>query len=119
MKRLIEKNKRRVKRKKSIRGKLKGTPERPRLTVFKSNKNIYIQAIDDISGTTLVSVSNLEKDMKEIKATVEGAEKLGNIIGERLKEKKVESVVFDRNGFIYHGKIKAVADGARKAGLKF
>ncbi len=119
MKRLIEKNKRRVKRKKSIRGKMKGTPERPRLTVFKSNKNIYIQAIDDISGTTLVSVSNLEKDMKEIKATVEGAEKLGNIIGERLKEKKVESVVFDRNGFIYHGKIKAVADGARKAGLKF
>ncbi len=119
MKRLIEKNKRRVRRKKSIRGKIKGTPERPRLTVFKSNKNIYIQAIDDISGTTLISVSNLEKDMKEVKSTVEGAEKLGTVAGERLKEKKIDTVVFDRNGFLYHGKIKAVADGARKAGLKF
>lgn len=119
MKRLIEKNKRRVKRKKSIRGKMKGTPERPRLSVFRSNKNIYIQAIDDISGTTLISVSNLEKELKEVKSTVEGASKLGTVAGERLKEKKIETVVFDRNGFLYHGRIKAVADGIRKAGLKF
>jgi large subunit ribosomal protein L18 len=119
MKRLIEKNKRRVKRKKSIRGKIKGTPDRPRLSVFKSNKSIYIQAIDDISGTTIMSVSNLEKEMKDVKSTVEGAAKLGAVAGERLKEKKIETLVFDRNGFLYHGRIKAVADGIRKAGLKF
>ncbi len=101
MKRLIEKNKTTgTKEKRSIRGKIKGTPERPRLTVFKSNKNIYIQVIDDISATTLVSASNLEKDLKDVKSNVEGAEKLGTVIGERLKEKKSKLLYSTETVFI-------------------
>ncbi|MCQ2603980.1 MAG: 50S ribosomal protein L18 [Spirochaetia bacterium] len=119
MKKLIEGNKRRDRRRKSIRAKISGTSERPRLSVFKSNCHIYIQAIDDIAGKTLVAVSNLEKDLRDVKSTVEGAEKLGQIAGERLKAINIEAVVFDRGGYIYHGKVKAIADGARKAGIKF
>lgn len=119
MKKLIEKNRRRSKRRNSIRAKISGTPERPRLSVFKSNCHIYIQVIDDISGKTLLAVSNLEKDLRDIKTTVEGAEKLGQIAGERMKEKNIGEIVFDRGGYIYHGKVKAIADGARKAGIKF
>ena len=80
---------------------------------------MYIQAIDDIEGKTLLAVSNLEKDLRDVKANVEGAKKLGQIAGERLKELKIETVVFDRGGYLYHGKIKAIADGAREAGIKF
>jgi len=119
MKKLIEMQKRRNRRKKSIRGKLSGTPERPRLSVFKSNCYIYVQAVDDKAGITIVSASNKEKELSDIKTNVEGAAKLGEIIGKRLKEKNIETVVFDRNGYIFHGKVKALADGARKAGLVF
>ena len=119
MKRVQAKNVRRSRRKKHIRKNIVGSAERPRLTVYRSNTRIYIQAIDDLAGQTVVSASNLEQAHREIKRTVEGAEKLGAIIGERLKEKNIESVVFDRNGYLYHGIVKAVAEGARKAGIKF
>lgn len=119
MKKLIEMQKRRVRRKRSIRGKISGTPERPRLTVYKSNMYIYAQAIDDQAGVTLAVASNKEKEFSSIKSNVAGAAQLGEIIGKRLKEKNVENVVFDRNGYIFHGKVKALADGARKAGLVF
>jgi len=119
MKKLVEGNKRRIRRRKSIRAKVSGTSERPRLSVFKSNCHLYIQAIDDIEGKTLCAVSNLEKDLRDVKTNIEGAKKLGQIAGERLKELKIDTVVFDRGGYLYHGKIKAIADGAREAGIKF
>lgn len=119
MKKLIEMQKRRIRRKKSIRGKISGTAERPRLSIFKSNSFIYMQAIDDFSGITIASVSNKEKENNTIKSTIEGAGKLGEIIGSKLKEKNIEKIIFDRNGYIFHGKVKAAAEGARKAGLIF
>lgn len=117
MKKLIEKANRRVRRKKHVRKTVQGTAERPRMSVFKSSKYLYVQVIDDASGTTLAYANNLEKDNKAIASNVEGAAKLGELIGERLKEKKITRVVFDRNGYIYHGKVKAIADGARKTGI--
>lgn len=119
MKKLIEMQKRRNRRKRSIRGKISGTPERPRLTVYKSNLYIYVQAVDDQAGVTLVSASNKEKELSDIKSNLEGAGKLGEVIAKRLKEKNISNIVFDRNGYIFHGKVKALADGARKAGLEF
>jgi len=119
MKTIAGKTEKRIRRKKHIRKNIFGTAERPRLTVYRSNTRIYIQAIDDSIGQTIVSASNLEQPNREIKRTVEGAEKLGVMIGERLKEKNIETVVFDRNGYLYHGIVKAVAEGARKAGIKF
>jgi large subunit ribosomal protein L18 len=119
MRKLDDKTRKRVKRKLSIRKKIGGTPEKPRLSVYKSNKHTYIQAIDDMSGRTLASASNLEKAERSSKNKVSEMEKLGLLIGQRLLEKKIQTVVFDRNGYKYHGKVKAVADGARKAGLKF
>ena len=89
------------------------------MEVFKSNCHLYIQAVDDIEGKTLCAVSNLEKDLRDVKTNIEGAKKLGQIAGERLKELKIDTVVFDRGGYLYHGKIKAIADGAREAGIKF
>jgi len=118
MKEVLEKRNRRLRRKKSIRKKISGTGERPRFSVYKSNKYIYAQVIDDNKGITIASASNNEKDNRDKKRTVADAEKIGEIIGSRLKEKKVKSVVFDRNGYLYHGVIKAVAEGARKAGIK-
>jgi large subunit ribosomal protein L18 len=117
MKKLIEKANRRVRRKKHVRKTIQGTPERPRMSVFKSSKYLYVQVIDDVSGTTLAYANNLEKENKGVTSNVEGAAKLGELIGERLKEKKITRVVFDRNGYIYHGKVKAIADGARKTGI--
>ncbi len=102
--------------------KIKGTPERPRLVVFKSNRYLYVQAVDDINQTTIASASSLEKELKdELKSTKdkEAAKVVGNLIGKRLLEKKIDSVVFDRNGYLYHGRVKSLADGAREAGLKF
>jgi large subunit ribosomal protein L18 len=102
--------------------KIKGTPERPRLVVFKSNRYLYVQAVDDINRTTLASASSLDKGLREeLKSTKdkEAAKVIGKLIGEKLLEKKINSVVFDRNGYLYHGKVKALADGAREAGLKF
>jgi large subunit ribosomal protein L18 len=114
-----EKIRRRGARKVHVRKSISGNAERPRLTVFKSNKYLYVQVIDDAAGNTLVSGSTLEEALKDVKATVEGGAKLGELVGQRLKEKKIGTVVFDRNGYKYHGIVKAIADGTRKAGIKF
>jgi large subunit ribosomal protein L18 len=117
MKKIIDKTRKRLKRKASIRKKIQGTPARPRLTIYKSNRYTYVQAIDDMAGVTLAAASNLEKEHRDIVNKVATLEKLGLVIGERLKAKNITSVVFDRNGYRYHGKVKAIADGARKAGI--
>ncbi len=119
MKRVQEKQGRRKRRKLHIRKTIIGTPKRPRLSVYRSNKHLYAQAIDDTESTTITSVSNVEADYKELANNVENAKKLGKVIGERLMEKKIDRIVFDRNGYLYHGIVKGIADGAREAGLKF
>ena len=116
---MIEKDRKRFRRKVHIRKNISGTSERPRMTVFKSNKSFSIQIIDDAKGHTLASASTLEKELKSIKTTVAGATQLGELMGKRLLEKNIKSVVFDRNGYLYHGTVKAMADGARKAGIQF
>ena len=102
-----------------VRGKISGTPERPRLNVFRSNANIYAQIIDDVNGVTLASANTLEKEFEGLTGNCEGAKKVGLVLAERAKEKGIEEVVFDRGGYVYHGRIAALADGAREAGLKF
>ena len=119
MKHMSDKRRKRIRRKLHIRRRINGTAERPRLTVFKSNRYIYTQVIDDVEGRTLVSASNVEKENRNLKKNTEDAAKLGEILGKRMVEKGVDNVVFDRNGYPYHGILKAVADGARKAGVKF
>lgn len=119
MKRVEDKRRKKLKRKVHIRKKISGTADRPRLTVYKSNKHMYVQAIDDVAGITLASASNMESEFKALKNTVADAQKIGEAIGQRLVEKKIETVIFDRNGYIYHGIVKSIADGARKSGLKF
>ena len=101
-----------------IRKKLSGTAARPRLAVFRSIKHIYVQVIDDRTGTTLVSASSAEKGGAN-GGNVDGAKAIGKIVAERAKEKGISSVVFDRGGFLYHGRVKALADAAREAGLQF
>jgi len=119
LRKMLEKDRKRLKRKIHIRKRISGTAERPRMTVTKSNRSISIQVIDDSKGHTLASASTLEKELREIKANVEGAGKLGEVMGKRLLDKNIKSVVFDRNGYLYHGIIKALADGSRKAGIEF
>ncbi len=119
MKKLVEKDRKRLKRKIHIRKRIAGTAARPRMSVFKSNRSLYIQVIDDSVGNTIASASTLEKDLKDIKRDIEGAGKLGEVMGKRLAEKNITTVVFDRNGYLYHGIVKAIADGARKAGIQF
>ena len=102
-----------------IRKSIRGTAERPRMTVFKSSRYLYVQVIDDCAGRTLAAVSNLEKDLRSLKSNAAGALSLGQALGARLKEKKIEKVVFDRNGYLYHGLVKSIAEGARKAGIQF
>lgn len=119
MRKMEEKTRRRLKRKASIRKRISGTADRPRLSVYKSNRHTYVQAIDDASGRTLASASNLEKDHRDIKNVATDLARLGALIGERLKARSIETVVFDRNGAKYHGKVKVVAEGARKAGIRF
>ena len=119
LRKMVEKDRKRFKRKVHIRKRISGTAERPRMTVFKSNCSLSMQIIDDSVGHTLVSASTLEKDLKGIKATVAGAGQLGEVMGKRLIEKNIKTVVFDRNGYLYHGVVKAMADGARKAGVQF
>ena len=110
----------REKKKRKIRGSISGSPERPRLSVFKSAKNIYVQAIDDVEQKTLASASSKEKDFSLASGGNRAAAKeVGRLIAERLQSDNIKDVVFDRNGFIYHGRIKELADGAREAGLKF
>ena len=114
------KNDRLITRKKRVRAKISGTPQRPRLSVYKSNANIYAQLIDDVNGVTLASANSLQKDVAESEhANVETAKKVGAAIGKRALEAGIEEVVFDRNGYLYHGKVKALAEAAREAGLKF
>ena len=115
----INKNAMRLKRHVRVRGKISGTPERPRLNVFRSNANIYAQIIDDVNGVTLVSANTLEKDFEGATGNVEAAKKVGAILAERAKAKGIEEVVFDRGGYVYHGRVAALAEGAREAGLKF
>ena len=119
LRKMFDKDRKRFKRKVHIRKIISGTAERPRMTVFKSNKSLSIQIIDDSVGHTLASASTLEKDLKNIKATVAGGGQLGEVMGKRLLEKNIKTVVFDRNGYLYHGIVKAIADGARKAGVQF
>lgn len=107
---------RRLRRKRSIRGKVRGTAVRPRMTVFKSNRYTYVQVIDDDAERTVVAVSNREAAV-DVSNRVTDLGRLGELAGERLRASGIRSVVFDRNGYPYHGKIKAIADGARKSGI--
>ena len=112
----------RAKKHMNIRNRFSGTAERPRLAVFRSNNHVYAQVIDDVAGKTIVSASTLEKDIKaELKNTddIEAATKIGNVVAKRALDKGIKAVVFDRGGYIYHGKVKALADAAREAGLEF
>lgn len=102
-----------------VRRKISGTPERPRLCVYRSNKNIYVQIIDDVAGNTLVSASTLSKEVKTKFANKEAAKEIGTLIAKKAADKKIKSVVFDRGGYIYHGVIKELAEAARKGGLEF
>jgi len=115
----VNKNAMRMKRHIRVRGKISGTPERPRLSVFRSNANIYAQIIDDVNGVTLASANTLEKEFEGATGNAEAAKKVGQIVAERAKAKGIEKVVFDRNGYIYHGRVAALAEGAREAGLEF
>ena len=112
----------RMRRKLRIRKKISGTGSRPRLSVFRSSKYIYAQLIDDVHGKTILSISELSVENKEQFAEMKKKEKayaLGKIVATQCLEKGIEEIVFDRNGFIFHGRVKALADGARKGGLKF
>jgi large subunit ribosomal protein L18 len=112
----------RYRRHKRIRKKIYGTPERPRLNVFRSLKHIYAQIIDDFSGNTLVSASTLDKELKDKLQTggnIEAAKNVGLLIGQRAIKKGIKKVVFDRGGYAYHGRVKALADAAREVGLEF
>ena len=109
----------RIKRHKRVRAKISGTPERPRLNVFRSEANIYAQIIDDVSGKTLVSASSLEKDFACEGTKTDAAKQVGVNVAERAKAKGIENVVFDRGGYVYHGRVKALAEGAREGGLQF
>lgn len=118
----IVKNDVRKKRHARIRNKINGTPERPRLNVFRSNKQIYAQLIDDVNGVTLASASSLDSSVKgeyEKAGKLEGAKLVGKEIAKNAKDAKIEKCVFDRSGYVYTGRVKSLADGARDAGLKF
>lgn len=119
----LDRKQKRDRRRIRILKKISGTSERPRLVVFKSRKYIYVQAVDDTTGTTLASASSLEPALKASLETsgknTKVAEQIGQIVSERLKAKGVESVVFDRGGYLFHGRVRAVAEGARKGGLQF
>jgi large subunit ribosomal protein L18 len=119
LRKMLEKDRKRLKRKVHIRKSISGTAERPRMTVTRSNRRISVQIIDDTKGHTLASVSTLEKELRDIKVNIDGAGRIGELMGKRLLEKNIKAVVFDRNGYLYHGVIKALADGTRKAGIEF
>ena len=109
----------RQRRHKRVRTKISGTPECPRLCVFRSNTNVYAQVIDDVNGVTLVSASTLDKEVKTKKANKEAAKEVGALVAKRALDKKIKSVVYDRGGYIYHGVVKELAEAAREAGLEF
>ena len=112
-------NKARLNRHRRVRGKVSGTSECPRLNVFRSSKNIYAQIIDDVKGVTLAAASTLDKDFAGNGGNKDAARKVGEMIAKRAAEKGIEEVVFDRGGYIFHGRVKELADGAREGGLKF
>ena len=114
-----DKNKARLKRHRRVRSKISGTASCPRLNVFRSSKHIYAQLIDDINGVTLVAASSMDKDFEGNGGNKEAAKKVGQLVGKRAIDKGIEKVVFDRGGYLYHGRIKELADGARESGLKF
>ncbi len=112
-------NAQRLKRHKRVRGKISGTPECPRLNVFRSETNIYAQIIDDINGKTLVSASSLDKAFEGRGSNCAAAKKVGQLVAERAKAAGITAVVFDRGGYVYHGRVAALAEGAREGGLEF
>ena len=112
-------NAQRKKRHIRVRSKISGTPERPRLNVFRSEKHIYAQVIDDTKGVTLCAASSVEKSFKGSGSNKEGARLVGKAVAERARKKGIETVVFDRGGYIYHGRVKELADAAREGGLLF
>jgi large subunit ribosomal protein L18 len=114
----MKNNERRFRIKKGVRKRISGTPDRPRLSVFRSNKGIYAQIIDDLSGTTLAASSSVDIGQKG-KLSIEVSKSVGQKIAEKAKSSRIEAIVFDRNGYLYHGNIKALAEGAREGGLKF
>ncbi len=114
-----DKNKARLKRHRRVRAKVSGTAACPRLNVFRSSKHIYAQLIDDVNGVTLVSASSMDKEFEGVGGNKEAAKKVGQLVGKRAVEKGIETVVFDRGGYLYHGRVKELADGARESGLKF
>jgi large subunit ribosomal protein L18 len=109
----------RIRRHKRVRRKISGTAECPRLCVFRSNSNLYVQVIDDVKGVTLAQASTLDKEVKTKKANKEAAKEVGALIAKRAIEKKIKTVVFDRGGYIYHGVVKELAEAAREGGLEF
>jgi large subunit ribosomal protein L18 len=110
----------RFKRKKRIRARVEGSADQPRMAVFRSNQHLYVQLIDDTKGHTLVAASTLEEELKDKAGdTIDGAKVLGNMVAKRALAKNIQNVVFDRSGYLYHGRIKALADAAREGGLKF
>ena len=113
-----DKNEARLRRHRRVRGKISGTAERPRLDVFRSSKHIYAQIIDDVAGVTLVSASSMEKGFEGFGGNIEAAGKVGKMIAEKALEKRIKTVVFDRGGFVYHARVKALAEGAREGGLE-
>ena len=112
-------NAQRLKRHKRVRAKISGTPEMPRLNVFRSEANIDAQVIDDVNGVTLASASSLDKAIEGYGGNIAAATAVGKLVAERAKAKGIETVVFDRGGYLYHGRVKALAEGAREGGLKF
>jgi large subunit ribosomal protein L18 len=113
-------NANRLKRHRRVRKKITGTPQRPRLNVFRSLKNIYVQVIDDVNNVTLVSASSLEEELKlENGSNKDAAFEVGKLVAKKALEKDIKEVVFDRGGYVYHGRIASLADGAREGGLKF
>ena len=111
-------NKQRLRRHKRVRGAVSGTAQRPRLNVFRSSKNIFAQVIDDVQGVTLASASSMDKDFNAYGGNVEAAKKVGEAIAKKCLEKGITEVVYDRGGFVYQGRVQALAEGAREAGLK-
>lgn len=119
MNRVIDKRRKLARRKHHIRKRISGTASRPRMSVFRSNSHMYVQVIDDVNGTTLIAASTVEGELKGLKNNVEDAARLGETIGKRMLEKNIDTCVFDRNGYLFHGIVKGIADGARKAGVRF
>ncbi len=115
----LDSNKARLKRHRRVRAKISGTPERPRLNVFRSAKHIYAQIIDDVNGVTLVSASTMEKGFEGFGGNKEAAAQVGKAVAVKALEKGISEVVFDRSGYLYHGRVKELAEGAREGGLKF